>query len=125
MPKSRRSRRGRRTRRAAPDTAVDSRAAEALTVAWMNAVVTTALCEVGGVVAQWFVARLEPEGALRLLPAILLFAATVVGLLTLGLTVLVHRARTVPPPSSVTWFAVVIAAAPLVAIALRALLNWQ
>jgi len=123
MPKSRRSRRSRKSQRSAPKATVDSRASEALTVAWMNAVVTTALCEVGGIIAQWFVARLEPEGVLRLLPTILLFAATVVGLVTLGLALLVHRARTVPPPSSVTWFAVVIGAAPLVALALRALLK--
>jgi hypothetical protein len=52
---------------------------------------------------------------------LLLFAAFVIGLIALFITPVVLRSRRVAPPSGVTVFALVVAAAPIVLVAIEIL----
>lgn len=99
----------------------ETRVADFFTVGWMLTVMMTTLCEVAAfALGVWL--RQWPAGAnLELLRGILLFAAVVLGLVTLVLTLLVRRIRRVPPPPGVTLFAVVVAVVPLLTIVLQSL----
>jgi peptidoglycan/LPS O-acetylase OafA/YrhL len=96
----------------------DPRTVEVLTVGWMLTVVTTFACEVGFILARWLAG---PGQTLMLFSHLLLFAAFVIGLIALFVTPVVLRSRRVPPPSGVTVFAVVVAAAPLVLVVIEML----
>jgi hypothetical protein len=96
---------------------VESRTAEYLTAGWMLAVFTTLLCELGSAVA---VVLRDAAGPLALLGAYLLFAALVIGLVSLLLTGVVLRIRSQAPPTAITVFALVVGAAPLVIL----LMQW-
>ncbi|MDZ4782414.1 MAG: hypothetical protein SGJ19_19385 [Planctomycetia bacterium] len=95
----------------------ESRSAEALTIGWLLSVMTTLLCVCGALVARWIgVARLP------VLSGLLLFAALVIGVASLGLGVLIRRVRSVPPPRGVYVFATVVGILPILAVILDALL---
>jgi membrane protein YdbS with pleckstrin-like domain len=96
----------------------DPRTVEVLTVGWMLMIVTTLACEVGFVLARWLAGG---DGSLMLLSQLLLFAAFVIGLIALFVTPVVLRSRRLPPPSGVTVFAIVVAAAPLVMVVIEVL----
>ena len=81
-------------------------------------VVTTLVCEVGFFVARWLAGG---RSSLELLSQLLLFAAFVIGLIALFVTPVVLRSRRLPPPSGVTVFAVLVAAAPLVIVTIEML----
>jgi hypothetical protein len=106
-----------------PD-AGESRAAVAVTVAWM---LLTMSCLAAQVVAlvMWLLARSAgiPAGrpnALYLVAATLVFVAMLTGLLVLALTPIAYRVRQGRPPLGITILAVVIGAAPLVTLAVGA-----
>jgi membrane protein YdbS with pleckstrin-like domain len=107
-----------RKKRAKLHVADDPRTAEVLTVGWMLTVSTTLACEVGFVLARWLAGGERP---LMLLSYLLLFAAVVIGLIALFITPVVLRSRRVPPPAGVTVFALVVAAAPLLLVAIEML----
>jgi membrane protein YdbS with pleckstrin-like domain len=107
-----------RKKRSKSHAAGDPRTVEVLTVAWMLTVVTTLACEVGFVFARWLAAG---DGLLAMLSHLLLFAAFVIGLVALFVTPVVLRSRRVAPPSGVTVFALVVAAAPIVLVAIEIL----
>src|ERR1700742_4103495 len=94
----------------------DPRTVEVLTVGWMLTVVTTLACEVGFVAARWLSGG---ERTLTLLSHLFLFAAFVIGLVALFVTPVVLRSRRVPPPAGVTVFALAVAAAPIVLVAIE------
>lgn len=97
----------------------EDRVTEFLTVTWMMTVVTALVCELGIAATTWYV-RLRPEAErIAILAGLLMFAALVIGLMSLGLLVLVLRRRRVPPPRGIIVFAAVVGAAPLVALLLR------
>jgi hypothetical protein len=90
-----------------------------LTVCWTTSVLITLLCEVGSLAASWL-ADLVGEGAsLDLFGRLALFAAAVVALVALVLTALVQRSA-VKPPRGFTVFALAVAVAPWITLALRA-----
>ena len=115
MPIKRKNRKNRRIKQ--PNT--ESRAAEALTVGWMLSVMTTLACELGVVAAKIVHAAWLQMERLAVLGELLLFAAVVSGLVSLLLAAMVFRVRQVSPPRGVTTFALIVAAAPLVALAFR------
>ena len=97
----------------------EDQATEFLTVTWMMTVVTALICELGTVASTWYV-RLRPESErIAILAGVLMFAALVIGLMSLGLLVSVVRRRQVPPPLGIIVFATVVGAAPLLAMLLR------
>ena len=95
---------------------------EFLTVSWMLTVVTALLCELGTMATNWYVWFRPEAERVDVLARLLMFAALVIGLISLGLLLLVLRRRQQPPPRGIVAFAAVVGAAPLVAILLGGLL---
>ena len=102
--------------------ALEAPNAVAGTVAWLLSAFATVLGLLAAGIA-WLVytrnAERETFGAVHLF----LFAATITGIVTLVLTVLVRRIRKRPPPTNVTRGAIVIGILPLVVQAVVAIVN--
>ena len=96
--------------------------ADFLTVCWMLAVLTTLLCEVGAGVAALALTRYPDSRPVQTLADVLLFAALVVGLLTVAFMPILWRARTTPPPKPIAWLAAIAGLAPMVIMLARAVL---
>lgn len=107
-----------RKKRAKPQTVDNPRTVEVLTVGWMLMVVTTLICELGFLFARQIA---DGQTSLEVLSRLLLLAAFIIGLIALFVTPVVLRSRRSPPPSGVTVFAVVVAAAPLVIVTIEML----
>ncbi len=110
-----------------PDRPLESRAAEAVTVAWMLTTLATLVAEVGGVIG-WLllVSAADPQKLARsvaVLPGLILYIGLITGIIGLVLAPVAHRIRRVPPPTSVTVVAVVIALSPAVTIFVLAQLQ--
>jgi hypothetical protein len=102
----------------------ETRVADAVTIGWMLSVLTTLVCQLGAVAGQLYV-RANPDVVpVALMTGMLVMAAVAIGSLSLLLTVMVYRLRRVPPPTSITVLAVVIAAMPIVALLVRRLWLW-
>ncbi len=95
----------------------EAKAVEVLTVAWMLSVMTALLCAVGATLAKVFAGD---SPAVQLFAGYLLFAAAVVGGLSLIMLGFVYRLRKVKPPSGVIFFAVVVGGAPILVM----LFSW-
>ena len=89
------------------------RTADVATIGWMLTVITTLVCELGFVVARWF-AKADPDGPLGMLSGLLLFAAVLIGFISLLAAPVAIKSRREPPPRGITVFALVVGAAPLV-----------
>ena len=77
------------------------------------------VCELGWVGSRFWLAA-HPDGPIgSALAALTFFSAVVVGTVVLGLTPVVLRSRRVLPPRGITFFAVVVGAAPLVCLCSR------
>ncbi len=109
----------RRKKRAKTNTTGESRGAEWLTIAWMLSVVTTLVCEFGSVGARWCASLLADRPLLGVLSEILLFAAMVIGMISLVMTPAVIKIRRARPPRGILVFAVAVAAAPVLVVFLR------
>ena len=99
----------------------ETRLADFFTVGWMLTVLMTFLCEVGAFALGVWLRSSAGGTNFELLRGILLFAAVVLGLVTLILTALVWRIRRVPAPLGVTLFAVVVAVVPILPIVIQSL----
>jgi hypothetical protein len=97
----------------------ESRAAEALTVGWLLAVMTAGMCEVGSAIA---LALRHLGSGMELAAGYLLFAAAVIGTASLLLAAGVFCARSVPPPRGVSVVGLAIGAVPLIVLLLR---GWR
>jgi hypothetical protein len=103
----------------------ESRAAVAVTVAWMLTLMSTTVA-FALAMAAWgaLLAFPAPRGASHtfgFLPNLLLFVSGTTGILCLVLTLVAHRVRATPPPRAITIAAALIGVAPLVTIAILAL----
>jgi hypothetical protein len=111
----------RRHLRKQPVMSAEDRRTEAVTVAWMLTVFATFIADIAMVVAHFVVSSLEEAtevpSHLRALPPLLLLIAACAGILCLALIYPTHVFRRDPPPRSITIFAVLVALAPLVTIA--------
>lgn len=96
----------------------ESRPAEMFTVAWMLSVMTALLCEVASVLIG--LVR-DDRGLAATFSGYLMFAALIVGVISLLLLPAVFKLRRVPPPRGITVFAVVVGAAPIVLLLLAQL----
>ena len=99
----------------------ETRSGDAATVAWTVSVMTVLLCDVGAMLALVYAARRPDLPGVAMLGRLLLFAGAVVGFLSLSLLPIVYRLRRTPPPRGLAVFGVCIAAAPLLAILVRAM----
>jgi len=94
----------------------ESRAAEALTIGWLLAVLTAGLCELGGALA---LALRELGPGIELAGHYLFFVALVMGATSLILAAGVFKSRRVPPPRGITVVGLVVGAAPFVVLLLQ------
>jgi hypothetical protein len=104
-----------------PIDANESRAAVALTVAWMLTLLSTAAAMIVAVLA-WSLMLAFPVAAgqghpLASLPGTLTFVSAATGILCLILTYFVNRVRKSPAPRAITIAAVLIGAVPWATIA--------
>ncbi len=119
----------RKTRRAAksgrgsapPRPPGESGAGEAATVAWTVSVTMVAACDLAAVAAHVYLLRNPGVRSVAVLGQLMLFGGAVIGVASLILLPVVYRVRRVPPPTGFTVFAACAAAAPLLALAARAL----
>ena len=100
-----------RNRQRRPATS-ESRPADVATIGWMLTVMTALICELGFAVTHWF-ATANPDGPLDVLSRMLLFAAAVIGLISLLAAPVAIRTRREQPPHGITVFALLVGAAPL------------
>lgn len=87
----------------------------------MLTVMMTCLCEVGAFALGVWLRNSAGGTSFELLRGILLFAAVVLGLVTIILTAIVWRLRRVPPPMGITLFALVVAIVPMLTIVIQSL----
>ena len=99
---------------------VESRRSEAATVCWTVTLTTLCFCNLAAIAAHCFVVANPPAQRMAMLRELLLYSGVLVGLVSLGLFPLVYRFRQTPPPRGLVAFGVCIAAAPILAVLLRA-----
>ena len=99
----------------------ESRASDAVTVAWTVAVTAVLLCDLVMVALHYTVVRDEAGERIRMLHELLLFAGVVTGTLAMILLVVVYRVRRAPPPPGLAVFSVCVSAASLLAVLMRGL----
>jgi hypothetical protein len=92
----------------------ESRAAEVATIAWMLTVMTTLLCAVGAA-AMWLLVGFYGSKQAMALMHLLHFSSIATAVLSLVLLPVVLRTRQEAPPPSITIFAVLVAAVPILA----------
>ena len=99
----------------------ESRASEALTVAWTVTVTTLLFCNLA-VIAVHYLQLGDPDAKkMSLLREMLLLASAIVGFLSLVLLPFVYRYRRTPPPTGLAVFGVCLAIAPILVIVLRSM----
>ena len=93
----------------------EDRAADAITIAWTVSVTAVFLADLVTIAAHFY-ARAQPESKTApAFEAIMLLAASVLGLASLALVPVVWHVRSVKPPPGFVVFAALVAAAPIVA----------
>lgn len=99
----------------------ESRASVLVTVAWTLAVMTCLMCQLAAVAARLLFLWDREAKSLYLFSQWMLWCGALVGVLALLLAPVVYRTRRVLPPTGLTVFAVCVAIAPILAIAIERL----
>lgn len=99
----------------------ETRAAEAITIAWTVTITTLIFCHLITLAAHGYVVLSPAAKKMLLLREMILFAAAIVGVLSMLLLPLVFRHRQVPPPRGVVVFGLCLSIAPILVILLRAI----
>jgi hypothetical protein len=103
----------------------ESRAAVALTVAWMLTCMSTAVGMLVVIALRLLMIAFPVAGGgvhpLGRIAGVLLFVALMTGIVCLGFTPLVHRARHAAPPRAITMGAILIGLSPLVLLIVLAI----
>ncbi len=122
MKKSRRSPSNSKRRANRPtDEDGESRAVETVTVIWVLTILNTFACELGALAVGSYARAHADAAAAKLLSELLLLAAVIVGVISLGLLPVILKIRRNGPPPAVTVFAIVVGLAPILALVLKAL----
>lgn len=100
----------------------ESRASEALTVAWTVTVTTVLMCNLAILAAHFYLSSNPEAKRMEMLQELMLLTGIMVGTLSLILLPIVMRVRRVPPPTGLVAFSVCLAAAPILVFVMR-LLN--
>jgi hypothetical protein len=121
MRKSRRTTRPDRKRSRSGDgrEPAESQASEAVTIAWTVSVTGVFVADLIVVAAHWY-ARGHPQAQpARVLEAIMLLSAALMGAASLALLPVVWRTRRLKPPQGYLAFAILVSVAPIVVLAGR------
>jgi hypothetical protein len=122
MPKNRRRSRNKRPRATTPIEPAESRASEAVTIAWTSSVTGAFVADLVVIVAHLYSRAYPDAQAARAFEAIMLLSAATIGLISLALLVAVWRTRRLKPPRGYTIFAILITAAPVATLVGRLVL---
>jgi hypothetical protein len=121
--KKRKNKAKQRRRLAKASLPIEDRRSEAVTVAWMLAIIATLGAEIVGGVSLLVTSDWNASAETRsLLPGLMLFIAVVTGVICLLLTPLVHRFRRDPPPAPIQYVAVTASVLPIL-VAIMMLLR--
>ncbi|MCC7084321.1 MAG: hypothetical protein IT427_04860 [Pirellulales bacterium] len=104
------------SRQPADEVPAETQAADALTIGWMLAVMTTLICQVGALAVRWIAVANPGLTRLDNFSGMLFFVAMIVGVLALVLIPVLYRIRIVSPPRAIVVFAVVVSIAPWVTL---------
>jgi hypothetical protein len=116
MPKQPRRHKKKNLRSTTPADPAESRASEAITIAWTSSVTGVFIADLV-VIAAHLYSRGNPEvQAAKALEAIMLLSAAAMGVISLTLFLVVWRSRHLKPPLGYAFFAAVVGAAPIVAL---------
>jgi hypothetical protein len=116
MPKDRRRLKGENIRRISPTEPAESRASEAVTIAWTSSVTGVFVADLI-VIAAHLYTRMNPDAqAATVLEAIMLLSAAAMGTISLVLLGIVWRTRRLKPPRGYMAFATLVAVAPILAL---------
>ena len=111
----------RRKKAKQPFTPPETKAADAVTVAWMLAVTCALMCEVTTSALRAYLVFAPDRPKIAMLAELLLFAALVSGIVSLLIVPVVLKVRRVVPPRPVTIVSLVVGVAPLVVYIARSL----
>ena len=111
----------RRKKAKPPAVPPETKAADAVTVAWMLAVTCALMCEVSTGLLRAYLTFVPDGPKVALLAELLLFAALVAGIVSLLILPVVLKVRRLAPPRPVTIVSVVVGVAPLIAYLTRSL----
>lgn len=103
------------------DRAIDSRTVDATTVAWTVSVTTVFLTNIGAVAAHLYSDANPQLQGVALLSNLLLFAAAIIGLISLVLLPAVMRMRRTAIPNGFVAFAVCNGLAPILALIMQSM----
>ena len=106
-------------RRDEPYEQNESQASKAVTIIWSLSVVMALVCVLMAVAARLLIWAQPDSDKLPVLEAFTLFAACVIGAVSLVLVPIVYRVRRIPPPLGLVVFGVIVAAAPWLVVAVR------
>jgi hypothetical protein len=95
--------------------AVESRNAEAITVAWTVSVTTLFFCNLGILGAHFYLVNHPDAEHFAMMKKLLLMLGAMCGVISLALLVTVYRMRTVLPPSGLMVFGGCMALGPILA----------
>lgn len=119
MPKNSRRAKRQKPRPNATSEPPESRASEAVTIAWTSSVTGVLVADLI-VIAAHLYRRSNPDAqAAKALEAIMLLSAATMGAISLTLLIVVWRTRIVKPPRGYMVFATLVAVAPIIALMRR------
>lgn len=98
----------------------ETNASDATTVAWTITVTMVLMCNIAAVTAHFYMEMYRESRGLVMLKELMLIAGALIGFLSLVLLPIMLRVRRTPPPTGVLVFAVCVAAAPILALLVRA-----
>jgi len=99
----------------------ESRAGEALAVAWGVSVTMLAFCNLANIGVHYYASNHPDAMQMAVLGELLLFFGTVAGGISLVLLLILYRVRRVMPPRGVAVFGVCLAVAPILALGMQTL----
>jgi hypothetical protein len=116
MPKKSQGARQKKLRATAPIDPGESRASEAVTLAWTSSVTAVLMADIVVIAAHLYVRANPDASAAKAFEAIMLLSAAPMGAISIALMAVVWRTRRLKPPRGYVVFATLVATAPIIAL---------
>ena len=94
----------------------ETRASEAITVAWTVTVTTVLLCNLVIIASHFYIVNNPDAKKMELLRGMMLLGGSLVGIMSLLILPVLYRVRSVAPPRGVVVFGICAAIAPILAV---------
>jgi hypothetical protein len=119
MPKRSRQAKQKRRHSSSGLEPTETRASEAITIAWTSSVTAVVVADLVVIVAHFYAHRHPQALAAGAFEGIMLVSAAAMGAVSLAFLATAWRARRTKPPRGYAVFAGLVAAAPIIAVAVR------